>query len=92
MRIECMRLFVTIRYNCSNINPKMLGGNLGEIINQVSYLRLKIWLPPIFYQQHVEKVSFAGFSKMYRCKAPEFAESRSKTEPILSREAYFLRR
>jgi hypothetical protein len=30
-------------------------------------------------EQHVEKVFFAGCSKMARCKAPE----------ILSREAYF---
>ena len=27
---------------------------------------------------------------MSRCKAPEFAESWSEAEPILSREVYFL--
>ncbi len=32
MGIECMRLFVTIRYNYANINPKIPGGNLGEIM------------------------------------------------------------
>jgi hypothetical protein len=36
--------------------------------------------PAAGLQQHVEKVSFAGCSKMARCKAPE----------ILSCEAYFL--
>jgi hypothetical protein len=56
-------------------------------LRQVGFLSFPPGVVKDFYldpaaglQQHVEKVSFAGCSKMPRCKASE----------ILRREAYFL--